>query len=43
MDDILARGSRKQTKLFWEVMGTRFGLKHWDIAQKVRCTKDQSA
>ena len=31
VDDILARGSRKQTKLFWELMGTRFGLKSWDI------------
>ena len=33
VDDILARGSRKQTKLFWELMGTRFGLKHWDIVE----------
>ena len=33
VDDILARGSRKQTKLFWELMGTRFGLKYWDIVE----------
>ena len=33
VDDILARGSRKQTKLFWELLGARFGLKSWEIVE----------
>ena len=31
VDDILARGSRVETELFWAKMEARFGLKTWEI------------
>ena len=31
VDDILARGSRKQTELFWNALDARYPLKEWDI------------
>ena len=31
VDDILARGSRVETELFWKQMEVRFGLKTWEI------------
>ena len=31
VDDIIARGSRKQTTLFWEQLESKFALKEWDI------------
>ena len=31
VDEILARGSRKQTELFWSTLDARYPLKEWDI------------
>ena len=31
VDDIIARGSKRQTKLFWKKLDARFKLKEWDI------------
>ena len=31
VDDILARGSRKQTELFWAALNARYPLKEWEI------------
>ena len=31
VDDILARGSRKQTELFWKALDAKYPLKEWEI------------
>ena len=31
VDDIIARGSRKQTTIFWNKLESKFALKEWDI------------
>ena len=31
VDDILARGSRKQTELFWAALNNKYTLKEWEI------------
>ena len=30
VDDIIARGSRKQTRLFWAALGEKYPLKMWE-------------
>ena len=30
VDDIIARGSRKQTRLFWAALANKYSLKMWE-------------